>query len=92
MPKDFAKKFEPQFGREYETFLELMGLLRKEILSMNLTQQENRTIFENLVDSEILSYLKSDDWVAVKKCLFNILPENQDLENVVIAFEKSLRK
>lgn len=92
LAKRLREKLEPQFGKEYGLFLELMGLLRKEILTMHLTQQENRAIFQDLIDSEILSFLKNDNWEAVKACLLNIFPKNKSVEMLVAEFEKSVRE
>jgi precorrin-2 dehydrogenase / sirohydrochlorin ferrochelatase len=62
----FARKIrqdlESQFGEEFESFLDLMGRLRERVLSLALTQQENKQIFEKLIASRLLDSLRKEDW------------------------------
>jgi len=50
-----------------------MGKLRKEILSRGLAQEENSTIFHELVDSPILEALSRKDWKAIALNINKIL-------------------
>jgi precorrin-2 dehydrogenase/sirohydrochlorin ferrochelatase len=63
-----------QFGGEYETFLILMGQVRKEILALGLSQSENSRIFKQMVDSDMIKALARDDWETVESILGRILP------------------
>lgn len=62
----FARKIredlESQFGDEFESFLDLMGRLRERVLSLALTQQENKQIFDKLIASRLLDSLRKEDW------------------------------
>lgn len=83
LSKKIRRELERQFGREYETFLPLMGRLRKEILSKGLSQKENRRIFHEIVDSEILDALARNDLKAVESILRQILPEDLVIKEVL---------
>jgi precorrin-2 dehydrogenase/sirohydrochlorin ferrochelatase len=74
LAKKIREQLEAQFGNEYEVFLTLMSRLRKEILSMGLSQNENSLIFREIVDSDILKFLAQDDWEGVESALRHILP------------------
>ena len=76
LAKKIRKELESQFGREYETFLVLMGRLRKEILSMGLSQEENSRIFHEIVNSNILSSMAKNDLEGIESTLSRILPSD----------------
>ena len=76
LAKKIRKELESQFGREYETFLVLMGRLRKEILSMGLSQEENSRIFHDIVNSNILSSMAKNDLEGIESTLSRILPSD----------------
>ena len=74
LAKKIRLELDAQFGGEYETFLILMGRVRKEILSLGLPQSENSRIFKQIVDSDMIKALARDDWEAVESILGRILP------------------
>ena len=74
LAKKIRKELETQFGSEYKTFMILMGRLRKEVLSMGLSQEENSRIFHRIVNSDILSNMAQNDFEKVEYTLNQILP------------------
>ena len=76
LAKKIRKELETQFGDEYETFLSLMGRLRKEILKKGYPQVENMRIFQEIVDSGILTALKEKNMDGVESILKRILPKD----------------
>jgi precorrin-2 dehydrogenase/sirohydrochlorin ferrochelatase len=87
----FAKKLreelEEQFGDEYGSFLVLMGCLREEILEKELSQEENKRIFQQLVNSPILDAMAEKDWDGVATILNRILHTQKSAEDVMTYFE-----
>ena len=65
LAKKIRRRLEKQFGKEYEMFLNLMGHLRKEILAQGFSQDENRRIFQDLVESPILEAIGEGRWNEV---------------------------
>lgn len=61
------RQLERQFGPEYGEFLELMGEVRREVLSRVADGDERRVIFEELVNSDILTLLKEKKYDQVKE-------------------------
>ncbi len=74
LAKKIRKKLDTQFGNEYKTFLILMGSLRKEILSMGLSNEENSRIFHEIVNTDILKCLAQKNFVKAESVLNQILP------------------
>ena len=73
LAKKIREDLEKVFGNEYESFLVLMGRLRKEILALGLAQEENRQIFQKLVESPVLDALRREDWRELASILSKIL-------------------
>jgi precorrin-2 dehydrogenase/sirohydrochlorin ferrochelatase len=84
----FARKvrveLERHFGEEYGFFLNLMSNLRKEILHLGLSQEENKSAFEALVYSDLLAAIREKDWdlasQIMEKVLGRPLSKNQILD------------
>ena len=73
----FARKvrieLERYFGEEYGFFLNLMGNLRKEILRLGLSQEENKSAFEELVYSDLLQTIRRKEWDAASQIIEKVL-------------------
>jgi len=73
----FARKvrieLERYFGEEYGFFLNLMGNLRKEILRLGLSQEENKSAFEDLVYSDLLQTIRRKEWDAASQIIEKVL-------------------
>ena len=84
----FARKvrveLEQHFGEEYGFFLNLMGNLRKEILRVGLSQEENKSAFEELVNSDLLPAIRQKEWdlasQIIEKVLGRAVSKNQVLD------------
>ncbi len=66
------------FGPEYGEMTRVMGELRKLVLSGSASSDENKRLFLEIVDSEILTALKANDREKVVSILKAILPEDID--------------
>jgi len=71
-----------QFGKEYESFLKMMGRIRKELLSMGLPESERGGIFQELVDSSIIEFLRMQDLAAAASELERILKRHFSMDDV----------
>jgi precorrin-2 dehydrogenase/sirohydrochlorin ferrochelatase len=73
----FAKKLrrdlERQFGDEYAVFLDLMGRIRKKLLTDHHDPQAHKVLFEQLIDGELLDRLKTGQTDAVRSLLNRVL-------------------
>jgi precorrin-2 dehydrogenase/sirohydrochlorin ferrochelatase len=85
LAKKIRKELDGQFGNEYETFLNLMGGLRKEVLAMGLSQEENGRIFHEIVDGGIIEALARNDLAKVESSLARILPQEINIRKLLSA-------
>jgi precorrin-2 dehydrogenase/sirohydrochlorin ferrochelatase len=80
----FARKvrleLERRFGEEVALFLNLMGNLRKEILGLGFSQEDNRSAFEELVNSDLLRAIGEKKWNQAAKIIEKVLarPVSED--------------
>ena len=82
LAKKIRRTLEEQFGQEYALFLNLMGRLRKEILAKGFSQDENRRIFQRLVDSPILEAIGQRRWNNVASLVKEITQTEWSAEEI----------
>ena len=82
LAKKIRRTLETQFGKEYALFLRLMGRLRKEILAQGFSQDENRRIFQDLVESPILEAIGQERWDAVASMIKEITQREWSAEEI----------
>jgi len=58
MAKRLRERLEREFGEEYATFFRLMGAVRDRLLKKGKGSARNKRVFERLVDSPILEWIK----------------------------------
>ncbi|RLB16459.1 MAG: bifunctional precorrin-2 dehydrogenase/sirohydrochlorin ferrochelatase [Deltaproteobacteria bacterium] len=80
LAKRIRQELEERFDQSYAIFLEIMGKVRKAVLSAGLPQNTNSKIFHALVDSDMLEAIASREWNRVIKRLTEILPQDIDLD------------
>jgi len=83
LAKKIRKQMDGIFGPEYSLFLGLLGLLRTQILAQGQASSKNKTIFRQLVDSNLLELIKKGNWEGVSATLTSILGEDFPIEDAV---------
>jgi precorrin-2 dehydrogenase / sirohydrochlorin ferrochelatase len=83
LAKRIREQLQQQYGPEYAEMTALMGELRKLVLRAGASSDENKKIFHEIVDSEILPALKKQDRERVISILKAILPQDIDLESAI---------
>ena len=73
MARKVREDLEKHFGDEYESFLNLMGRMRQEILARRLSQKEKSRIFRELIDSSILEAIGRGAWEEAASVLSDII-------------------
>ncbi|MBF0302647.1 MAG: bifunctional precorrin-2 dehydrogenase/sirohydrochlorin ferrochelatase [Desulfamplus sp.] len=79
LAKKLRKELKLQFGQEYATFLVLMGKIRKWLLAQNHSPQTHAAIFRQLVNSELLEHIASNDYSKIEITLNEILGSHREL-------------
>ncbi len=83
LARRIRQDLEKRFGPEYAELTKVLGELRKLILSAGAPSDENRQVFRDIVDSELLIALKENDRERVLEILRSILPDSIDPQNAV---------
>lgn len=88
----FARKIredlEERFGDEFASFLAVMGSLRQRVLSLGLSQEKNRKIFEKLIASRLLYFLGKEDWDGAASIVSDILGRPFSREDLITVARK----
>jgi precorrin-2 dehydrogenase/sirohydrochlorin ferrochelatase len=73
--KKLRKDLEKEFGEEYEAFLDLMGTIRKKLLSEKHEPEAHKDLFENLISGGLLDMIKENESDRIDSLLFDVLGE-----------------
>ncbi len=79
LAKKLRKELELQFGQEYADFIVLMGKIRKWLLAQNLSSQTDAEIFRQLINSDLLRQIASNDYSKIESTLNKILGSYKEL-------------
>jgi precorrin-2 dehydrogenase/sirohydrochlorin ferrochelatase len=82
LAKKLRKELEERYGPEYETLLRIMGELRAKIIDRGEGSDENRKVFETLVDSDILALIREGKWKKVEKIVKDMTGVALDLRPI----------
>jgi precorrin-2 dehydrogenase / sirohydrochlorin ferrochelatase len=80
LARRIREDLEKRFGPEYATMTKLLAKLRKQILETGSSSDENRKLFREIVDSEILTALREQDRDRALEILRAILPDQVNPE------------
>lgn len=83
LAKKIREEMDCMFGPEYASFIDLLGLLRIQLLSKGQPSSQNKIIFQRLVDSKLLELIKEGNWDAVRSTLTSVLGEDFPVERIV---------
>lgn len=83
LAKKLRKDMESIFGPEYDSFIELLGMIRKNLLSKGQASSRNKIIFQKLVDSTLLDLIRDGNRNGVRTTLRSILGEGFPVEDIV---------
>lgn len=73
LAKKLRQDLQAQFGDEYSVFLDLMGAIRKRLLAEAHAPEEHQPIFERLVHSDILAWIREGRRNEIDRLLADIL-------------------
>lgn len=83
MAKKIRQELELQFGPEYETMLQLMGNIRKRLLSAGHAPDEHKQIFHALIERGILELIRENDDIQINTVLCDILGKTYSYDDLV---------
>ena len=83
LARRIREDLEKKFGPEYASLTKLMAEIRKQVLNAGSSSDENRKLFLDLIDSEILAALRDNDRQRVIEILKSILPQQVNPEDTL---------
>lgn len=81
--KHLRKTLASQFGPEYETFIDLMGAIRKRLLAEDHAPEAHKPLFEALITSGLLEMIRDGDTAGVNALLLDILGDGYNFHRLV---------
>lgn len=73
MAKKIRQQLEKEFGREYAVFLDIMGKIRDKVLTRSKESDKNKRLFERIVDSPMIEWIKEGKKKEINRFLKKIL-------------------
>jgi len=73
LAKKIRQDLEGQFGPEYSKMLQLMGNIRKKLLSSGHNPDGHKAIFHTLIDKGLVELIRSDDEEKIDAVLHEVL-------------------
>lgn len=83
LAKKLRQDLQAQFGDEYAVFLELLGAIRKRLLAEAHAPEAHKPIFERLVHSDILDWIRADRREDIDRLLAEILGDGWRAEDLL---------
>jgi precorrin-2 dehydrogenase/sirohydrochlorin ferrochelatase len=83
LAKKLRKTLESQFGEEYGDFLQLLGAIRRKLLSQAHEPEVHKPLFEQLINSDLIAMIQEDKIRDIDALLFKILGEGFRFEELM---------
>jgi len=80
LAKSIRKELERKYGQEYRELVNIMGKLRSLIVARGRPSEENRAVFQAVIDSNILEELRRGDMARVKVIIRELTGEDLELK------------
>ncbi len=80
--KKLRKQLEAEFGSEYAVFLDLMGAIRKKLLSQRHEPEAHKHLFEQLIERDLVQLIKNADNENIDALLLDVLGEGYDFKSL----------
>ncbi len=78
--KKLRKHLEKEFGDEYAEFLNLMGAIRKKLLSQDHEPEAHKHLFEQLIERDLVQMIKEGDTDGINSLLHGVLGEGYEFD------------
>ncbi len=78
LAKKLRLEMEKNYGPEYKTLLDIMGAVREKVTTRGRPSEENKKLFESLLNSDILRYIREKNISKIKKIVNDLAGENID--------------
>jgi len=76
LARRLRENLEGKYGREYKILLDIMGRLRGKIIARGSSSEANKNVFESVLDTDILRYIREGDWNRVRETVRDLTGED----------------
>ncbi len=83
LAKKLRQGLEAQFGAEYALLLEMLGAVRKRLLAQDHAPEAHKPIFEMLVNSDILNWIRQQRMEEINRLLAAVLGKGWRAEDLM---------
>lgn len=83
LSKKLRQDLQAQFGNEYALLLDLLGAIRKRLLAEEHAPEEHKPIFERLVHSDLLTWIRESRRHDIDRLLAEVLGDGWRAEDLL---------
>lgn len=83
LSKLIREQLEEQFNDEYNKVISLFARIREVVVPSPGHSAANRTLFRELLRSEVVEFTRQGEWSRVREILAGLLPEGVDVDRLV---------
>jgi precorrin-2 dehydrogenase/sirohydrochlorin ferrochelatase len=87
MARRLREDLEKTYGPEYGILLDIMGALREKMIMRGESPENNKNLFEFILDSGIIEYIRNKEWGRVKEMLYDLTREEMDVDAIAATKE-----
>lgn len=78
LARSIRERMEDDFGREYELYIEILGMLRPMVLDGQKTSQENKQTFSKLLHENFPGWIRNGNWAKIKEHILSVMGPDFD--------------
>lgn len=67
------RQLEERFGPEYQVLLELVSMVREQVLQGESSCSARKILFQNMLQDDIVTWIRRGDWERLQEHLLNVL-------------------
>jgi len=82
LARNLREELEQHYRHEYRILLNIMGDIREKIISRGEPSDENRKLFESVLNSDILQHIREKNWDEVRKIIHDLVGEDIETETI----------
>ena len=72
-----------EYGEEYGILVELMAKIRRQVVTRTSVAEENKALFQSILEQPVLDCIKLKDWGEMRRLLSRLLPPEIDADLLV---------
>lgn len=83
LAKQLRKKLAKEYSDDYDILLQILGRLRPIVLNMGFPHEKNKTVFENLLHKDMITWVNQSNWDALQEHIRFVIGKNIPMEALI---------